>query len=202
MDSRRNPGADFRRNIIILRVAVWGFVALVAVVAISGLSQRSSCPIERHWPTTLKTIVSAQEYFRHEGLSGEGLHQYWREDIAGLYALTPDRRPATRENMPVRLIELSTAAADDRPRTDIEKYTSRLPKAGYWFRAIRHANEKSLSPDRFAVACFPYSYPNPGKYTFVVDERKDIYRADLGHGNGIDVFPTDEELKAQWTKLD
>lgn len=59
-----------------------------------------------HASTTLKTISSAQADFRVNDRDGDGVNQFWRADIAGLYALAPGGGPA------IRLIELSTAAAD------------------------------------------------------------------------------------------
>ncbi|HUR38945.1 MAG TPA: hypothetical protein VM222_05605, partial [Planctomycetota bacterium] len=89
---------------------------------------------ERVPSSTLKSLTSAQADFRANDRDGDKLHQFWRADIAGLYALAPGGGPA------IRLIELSTAAA----------------------------------------------------------ENKTVFRADLGRGKGLTVFPTDDELRAQW----
>jgi hypothetical protein len=149
-------------------------------------------------PTSMiKEICSAQADFRANDRDGDGVNQFWRADIAGLYAL---RNP--REGFPIKLIELSVAAADDRPVSDMTPYAVRSAKAGYWYRAIRHSGETTPDPNRFAAECHPADYPKSGRYTFIVDENNTIFRADLGHGRGIDVYPTDEELEKQWSKLD
>ena len=152
---------------------------------------------ERSASSSLKTLTSAQADFRANDRDGDGVNQFWRVDIAGLYALAPRGGPA------IRLIELSVAAADDRPVLRIEPYARRAPKNGYWYRALRHADEASIDAvNRFAAECHPADYPKSGRYTFIVDENNAVFRADLGHGRGIDVYPTDDELKTTWSKLD
>jgi hypothetical protein len=149
---------------------------------------------ERYPIVMLKTITSAQSDFRANDRDGDGVNQFWRADIAGLYALAPEGGPQ------IRLIEQVLALADDRPLYEIGE---RRPYAGYWFRSIPHSGEKKIDAEsRFAAMCRPADYPRSGKFTFIVDENNTIYWADLGHGQGVGVFPTDEELKAKWVKID
>ena len=185
-------------------VIVWGLmggsVLLIAVAMLPGLMTSYRPSVERKPDTSLKTIVSAQEEFRRTDSDGDGIRPFWRADVTGLYTSRPGGDPAK----PIlKLIELSVAVADDRPHNnDIEQYSVRSPKAGYWFLTIRHADEQVPAPDRYAVIAFPEKYPESGRYTFIVDERKDIFRADLGHSRGIEVFPTPAELKTKWSKVD
>jgi hypothetical protein len=145
----------------------------------------------------LKGITSAQADFRANDRDGDGVTQFWRADIAGLYVLAPGGGPA------IRLIDPSVALADDRPVSDLSKVGPRAPSHGYWFRALRHADENTLdAKSRFAAECHPADYPKPGRWTFIVDENNTLFRADLGHGRGIDVYPTDDDLKTKWTKVD
>ncbi len=145
----------------------------------------------------LKTITSAQADFRANDRDGDGVNQFWRADIAGLYALTPGGGPA------IRLIERRLAMADAHPRYEIGAEGERAPLKGYWFRSIPGADEKTVdAASRFAAVAYPADYPKSGKYTFIVNENNTIFRADLGHGGGVDAFPTDEELRAKWSKLD
>ncbi|MBV8881852.1 MAG: hypothetical protein JO332_17975 [Planctomycetaceae bacterium] len=154
-------------------------------------------PSERSSSTTLKTICSAQADFRANDRDGDGMNQFWRADIAGLYALAPGGGPA------IRLIERSLALADARPLYDLSKEGERAPKAGYWYRAIRHADEKTIdAAARFAAVAFPAAYSPKDRWTYIVDENNTVFRADLGHGRGVEVFPTDEDLRKQWSKLD
>jgi hypothetical protein len=187
-----------------VRILVWSatglFVLLAGITVMPVLFGGYRPSNERRPDTSLKTIVSAQEEFRRMDSDGDGIRQFWRADVTGLYTLRPGGDPAKPI---IKLIELSVACADDRPQNnDLEQYAVRSPKAGYWFRAIRHADEKLPSPDRYAAIAFPERYPESGRCTFIVDERKDIYRMDLGHGHGIEIFPTPAELKTKWSKLD
>jgi hypothetical protein len=152
---------------------------------------------ERLPEATMKAISTAQADFRTNRRNGNPLPRFWRADIAGLYALAPGGGPA------IKLIELSIAAADERPRTDLTSLAVRAPKAGYWYRSIRHANEdaQALDPNRFAYCAFPDT-ESAGRYIYVVDERRQVYCAEANGRRGIEVFPTDEELKRRWSKVD
>ena len=153
---------------------------------------------ERPSSSGLKTLTSAQADFRANDRGGDGVKQFWRGDVAGLYAIVPKG-----SSTPIKLIELSLAAADDRPVTDLSRYASWSPKRGYRFRAIRHADEdpKSLDPNRFAFCAYPVS-PSVGKYVFIVDENNTIFRSVADGHRGMEVFPTDDELRKEWAKLD
>lgn len=154
---------------------------------------------ERNSSASLKTLTSAQADFRANDRDGNGVNDFWRKDVAGLYVLRPE---GSREM--IKLIEISVALADDRIPDEALLLGPRTPKGGYWFRAIRHADEKDAidANARFAFCCFPADYPKSGRNTYVVDEGNTIFKRDLGRPGGIEVFPTDEELKAQWAKLD
>ncbi len=152
---------------------------------------------ERNASTCLKTITSAQADFRANDRDGDGVNQFWRGDIAGLYVLRPRKDP---QGPAIKLIELSVASADDRPVTDISPYAVRSAKAGYWFRALLHEGEAAPSPDRFAACAFPDS-PAAGKWTFIVDEENTIYRKELKKQRGIDRYPKDP-VKDGWIRMD
>jgi len=153
--------------------------------------------MERNASTSLKTITSAQADFRANDRDGDGINQFWRGDITGLYVLRSKQDP---QGPAIKLIELSVASADDRPVTDLSPYAVRSAKAGYWFRALLHEDETSPSPDRFAACAFPDS-PSAGKWTFIVDEENTIYRKEVKKQRGIDRYPKDP-LKDGWTRID
>jgi hypothetical protein len=146
--------------------------------------------------SAIRTILTAQADFRANRRNGDASPKFWRADIAGLYALAPGGGPA------IKLIEVSLAAADERPRTDLADHASRAPRDGYWYRSIRHANEdpQALDPNRFAYCAVPDS--PEGGVLYVVDERQTVYRAETQACRGIEVFPSDEELRRQWSKVD
>ena len=144
--------------------------------------------------TSLKTITSAQADYRANDRDGNHLNDYWRGDIAGLYTIQSCNGDA------IKLIELSVASADDRPVTDLSPYAVRSSKTGYWFRALRHEDERTPSPDRFAACAFPENRA-AGKYTFIVDETNTIYRKRLRGPRGVFFYPKDPERDG-WAKLD
>jgi hypothetical protein len=152
---------------------------------------------ERPASTYLKAIAAAQADFRANDRDGDGVNQFWRADIAGLYSLAPGGGPA------IRLIERRLALADPRPVYEIGAEGERAPLKGYWFRAIRCPGEKTIDGStQFAAVAYPADYPQSGRYTFILNEENTIYRADLGHGRGIETFPTEEDLKKSWSKID
>lgn len=145
---------------------------------------------------SLKTLAAAQADFRERDRDGNGKKDFWRKDVAGLFTLIP-----AGGTEPIKLIEVSVAAADERPVSPFEKYASRGPKNGYWFRAIRHADEKEPDPDRFAACAFPSKYPELGRWTFILGESNMVCKKDLGHGRGVETYPVDP-VKEGWLRLD
>jgi len=148
---------------------------------------------ERRTMTILKTLACAQADFRANDRDCDGLNQFWRGDVAGLYTVSPPG------GLPIRLIDSDVAAADDRPLA-----TTALPSLwksfhGYRFRAIRHLDEDPNQPDpqRFAFCAYP-ARPGAGKHMFVINENNSVFRCVAEDLNGTDHFPTDDELKAKW----
>lgn len=156
-------------------------------------SQRPSN--ERNASTALKTLTSAQADFRANDRDGDGVNQFWRADVAGLYTVAP------RGGLPIQLIAPATAMADDRPRVALP-WAVQKPISGYWIRAIRHADEnpKALDPNRFAFVAYPARLSS-GKYMFIIDENNSIFRCPVEGNDVPDVFPTDEEFKARWSRV-
>lgn len=149
---------------------------------------------ERGPGTSLKTITSAQADFRANDRDWNHIHDFWRKDIAGLYAVEVD-------GVAQKLIELSVAAADDSPKTPIEKHAERSPKAGYWFRALLHEDEKPDAPDpeRFAACTFPVN-SSAGRWMYIVCEDNRIWRKDFA-GQVPAAYPKNP-LADGWEKVD
>lgn len=145
----------------------------------------------------LKELALAQADFRGNDRDGDGDKNFWRADIAGLYALAPGGGPA------IKLAPLWLAAADDRAVVDLSAYAVPSAHGGYWYRAIRHPDEnpQALGRYRFAFCAFPDS-ASAGKYIYICDENLTIHRSAANGRRGIDVFPADEELKTQWSQVD
>ena len=145
---------------------------------------------------SLRTIASAQADFRANDRDGNGRTDYWRPDLVGLYALK-------NEGQALKLIELSVAAADDHPLISMAEYSVPFSRAGFWYRALPHADESTRGPDRFAACAYPESIAE-GRYgTYAISEKNVVHKKMLGHARGIGAHPTEAHLKAEeWETLD
>jgi hypothetical protein len=150
---------------------------------------------ERNASASLKTVATAQADFRANDRDWNQINDFWRGDIAGLYTVKG------MDGQPIKLIELSVGSADDRPVTDMSRFSIRSPKAGYWFRALRYKDEaeKVDAESRFAACAFPSSV-GAGVYMFLVTQDNTIYRK-IFEGQPPELCP-DEPLKDGWSKLD
>ena len=211
-----------------MKILVWSFVAIALLTgAWLGLTSRFDggpvcwgcstkghhhCRDERPASSCLKTIAAAQADFRGNDRDGNRVQDFWRGDICGLYSLLP---AGDREM--IKLIELSVAGADDASlgrgtigdlgpgQVAQDQFTVFAPKAGYFFRSLRHADEDPDALDaraRFAACAYPASYSKATRYTFIVDENNTIFRRDLGRPGPPDVFPDEATLRREWSKVD
>lgn len=157
---------------------------------------------------TLASFVSAQKDFRTHDRDGDGVKQYWRADVAGLYGLLPK----DSDEM-IQLIEISGAGADlapvgmstigDRGPGVVKPgdYAVADPKAGYWFVALRLEDEVEgpLDPQRFAFCAVPDS-PASGKFVYAVTHEGVVWEAAARIGRDVPrAFPLDPE-KAGWRR--
>ena len=219
-----------RRLLSPLRVKTFAWIGVVLAVvgALVLLEVTHACPAHRPLTTTslkrsrcpgsgwsasasLKTIASAQADYRGNDRDGDGLQDFWRGDISGLYSIVP----AGSTEM-IKLIEVSVAGADAAPlgrgklgdvgpgQVAQDHYAVFSPKSGYYFQALHHADEQpgGLNHRRFAVCAFPADYPHSGVWTFILDEGNTIFKRDLGRPGPPEVFPDFETLKREWSKLD
>jgi hypothetical protein len=164
-----------------MKAFVWGLAVLGLLSGLGALLRplllTSSCRggNTRNAYSTLRTLVSAQADFREHDRDGDGRREYWRADVAGLYALVP---PGDVEM--IRLIEISTAGADLQPAPGREPgtpgpglidstfYSIQAPKAGHWFAALPFEDEKDTrDPKRFAFCAVPDSL-SAGKTVYAV----------------------------------
>jgi hypothetical protein len=152
-----------------------------------------SRPCERR-SSSLRELVSAQADFRANDRDGNGVQDFWRGDVSGLY------RILDRNGTPIKLTPYSQALADARP-LDFPggSLGPARPLGGFLYRAIPHEGEKTPDPNRFAFVAYPAEYPHHARWTYIIDENNTIVRRDLGHGLGLDAFPAD---LGGWVKMD
>ena len=137
---------------------------------------------ERNAAATLQTAASAQSYFREFDVDRNGVKDYWRADIAGLYTVNESK-----------LIEITLALADERPASDLSQIGARAPKARYWFRALRFADEKQPDPERWAACAIP---EDPRQATFLITHEGPMYMRKGRHA--LELVPSPAALKRDW----
>lgn len=149
---------------------------------------------------TLKTITSAQVDFRANDRDANGIQDFWRGDVAGLYSLLP-----FEDDEPIRLIEPSTAKADLAPWPEHALGPSPIPRSAYVFLALHHPGEEvtGWNTDRFAVGAFPtlYNADDWPRDSYIISEDNIMFRKDLGPGGRVLTYPADP-LSEGWSKLD
>ena len=170
----------------------WGLAT--TFIAALGACERSAADTRGH-VAPLKTLAAAQAHFKAGDLDGNGASDFWRKDVRGL------SEALGYNGLPLGLIDPSIAAADAHPASAYGGDGARAPKGGYWYKAIPHAGEVEPNLNRFAFCAYPDDYGFSGKDTYLIDEGNTLFRKDLGHGRGIEVFPADLE-KEGWLKHD
>lgn len=178
-------------------LGVLGALLAGGLIALRFAAERR-IPAYRNPSASLKTIASAQADYRAQDRDGNGRADFWRSDIAGLYALVPAGSPEA-----IKLIELSVAGADAAPTTNILRFTSPAPKAGYRYRALLFAGEDPAKPDpdRFAACAFPDG-PRADRPVLIIDHEAVVYRRPWkGPSDTPRVFPADP-LKEGWERID
>jgi prepilin-type N-terminal cleavage/methylation domain-containing protein len=187
---------------------VIAIIAVIAAIAIPGLISTQRSSYERGASTSMKTIAVAEADFRSNDRDGNGVNDFWTADVKGLYTMTncavPGRAGGTVDP-PIRLIELSLAAADSDGVTnlaggecmDLTQFAVFAPKAGYWYGALLSDGTLPANIDatyrqdtagngppmgsvhnmgRFGFVAFPDS-STFGRFVYVLNEGNTIFRS-------------------------
>jgi hypothetical protein len=174
---------------------------------------------ERMARWSLRTLVTAQSDFRSNDRDGNGIPDFWTQDVAGLSGLKPGTfkgaaaEPATVENEMLKLIEPALAKADaTESRWDYPVFALKAPepKTGYLFAALKHFESDGKAepynpgngrhPDRYGFVAYPSEYGGSDRLTFIVSEENVAWCQDL-MGEEVDTFPEKPEAEG-WRKLD
>jgi hypothetical protein len=158
---------------------------------------------------SLKKVLSAQADFRANDRDGNKMQDFWVADVSMLY------RTVSELKNPIRLIPEAVAAADAAPVRESPETAPAVAPApvayhGYFFKALKGWKEAGKTsaydagggrnPSRFGVVAYPAEYA-AGRLTYVANENNILFGADLG-GKLLDGFPSNDELKKDWKKLD
>lgn len=184
------------------QLLLWGCglplgIGVVMAVVLPGVIRHSlshgRMTGERHAVNSLKAIATAQAEFQANDRDGNGRNDYWRGDIAGLWAMRVDGRK-------LMLIDPVTAAADDRPLPVHAREITKGSRSGYRFRALRFADEKEPDPRRFAVLAYPEDLET-GRSLFIITQDYTVYQKRVEQIEPFDVVPSPDALK-EWSPLD
>jgi hypothetical protein len=118
---------------------------------------------ERGASAMLRVIAAAEEEFRAGDHDRNGVQDYWTRDVAGLCRFGGPGRPGALQHLPTDLAAADGAQAGCTPRN------------GYCFKAIPLADKAG-----FAFCAYPADYDRSGKWTFVLNEKRQFYRVDTG----------------------
>lgn len=184
-------------------VALISTVAAIAIpVGFRGLRLAN----ERNASASLKSLVAAEVDFRGNDRDGNLVTDYWTGDVAGLFCMT-SASTRGRNDAPIKLIEVSLAAADTSPLSAgaaggeyqaISAFALQGPKAEYWYYAMNQ--DQSVSPAQtyrqntggllnmgnvhhpsgFAFLAYPSSYKYSGINLFIINENGVVLKANPG----------------------
>jgi hypothetical protein len=197
-----------------MKSLAWGCAGLGILTGIglllAPLLVTSSCRVrnDRNAAATIKTLHSAEIDFRDNDRDGDGRRQFWRADVAGLYALLPKGSDEM-----IKLIEISAAGADLHPVGTArlgeagpgvvgqDQYAASCPKAGYWYAALRFEDEVDgrLHTDRFVFCAVPDT-PSAGRVLFAVTHEGVVWEAPVRGARDVPrAFPLDPE-RSGWKR--
>ena len=137
---------------------------------------------ERSASGCLRFLATIEEDFRENDRDGNGVHDYWTRDVAGLHKFVV----RARSSPAIELIPRSYAEADGASE-------GARPHNGYYLKALE-VDEKT----KFGFCAYPADYDRTGRWTFVINETKKLYRVDT-QGKPIVRWAPDA---ATWKPLD
>lgn len=92
----------------------WAVVGALAVALafflLPAMERTHGCGNDRFASGSLKTIGTAQADFRSNDRDGNGVHDFWTDDVYNLYAIRNQG-----QGDPIKLVEISVAMADVEP---------------------------------------------------------------------------------------
>jgi hypothetical protein len=197
------PAFGPRRSSLVQWVVILGVLVTVAALAIPGLFVSGRASNDRREWNRIKALTSAETDFRANDRDWNHVNDYWTGDVKGLYTLTSSAVPGVGglpDDPPIKLIELSVAAADadgnlvpaGGENSELSLYGIPAPRAGYWYAALTvdleagtpYRQETGGTPSmgschnlsKYGFVAFPDS-PSAGPYVYIVNENNIVYRA-------------------------
>ncbi|HLY08326.1 MAG TPA: DUF2950 family protein [Planctomycetota bacterium] len=152
---------------------------------------------QRDAGNAIKTLTSAEAVYRADDLDGNGVHDFWTGDVAGLYRYG--------------LIERGVAEADVRPIHPL--VPKPVPFHGYYFVSMLRDESEPPIEDlrldtdgrsgkvhhllRFGFCAYPAEFGVTGRWTFIVNENNTVFWRRT-NGDPMDYWPCHEEQRQDW----
>lgn len=183
----------------------FGIAALLSAVAVGvifapGWAAERRSANSRAGPRSIGYLCAAEADYRHYDRDGNGIHDYWTGDVAGLYRYGM---------LPREIAEADTAPLNPLVPTPI-------PYKGWYFRALVADDFRSPSQpyrkytdltsgavhnlEHFGFVAYPASGLFADKYMWIVNENNTSMRSPMDIPVPVN-FPTEQELKSHWAKL-
>jgi type II secretory pathway pseudopilin PulG len=197
----------------VVAVGLCGVIIIVAAIAIPGLLRARIAANERNAAASLKTVVTAQEMFRHNDMDRNDVADYWTANVAGLYCL----QDSNNLNAIAALNDIGVASADidamnaaavGFENADVQyepalllNAGAGLPKAGYAFQALINGPDgaplaaatdpsgaKVHNLGAYGFMAVPVIWDSTGNFCFIVNEGASVFRCDFGAGTSRVMF--------------
>jgi hypothetical protein len=105
------------------------------------------------------------------------LHEYLSAELA--YFEQTARKKGSGEFWRGELADLPPLDRPDGSKVPIADLVPENPHAGYWYQALRFADEdRTVDPKRFAACAFPVQYGKGTRHTYVIDHEGRLFRKD------------------------
>ncbi len=192
-------GRDQGFTLIELMIVI-AIIAVIAAIAIPGLMASQRAANERNASSSLKTLGSAEADFRSNDRDGNKVQDFWTREVAGLYCI----KTIDSTGLPIKLIDLSVAAADSDPLAVaagqydplISSYANQTPKSGFWYWALQSdlatsedytqatGGSPAVGTDHYHMAMWGFmAYPDvvnsTGKTAYILNEGNMMFKRQL-----------------------
>ena len=142
----------------------------------------------------LRFLLARETSFLTKDQNANGIDDYWTGDVAGLYDY--EGGIAEADASPLQEVSNGSRPYDLYFFIAMDADGSENPPIPY--RQIKDKDgRKVFNRERFGFCAYPSEYGKKARKTFIVNEKRKVFKIDNG-GKPVLRWPTDEELKKDW----